>query len=239
MTPAQATAAAQAGIISPREAAARHSITAAYIRYQIAASAAELRRDRIDLLYLHNPEHGHADRDTLLSDITRAFAACEEAAAAGQISGYGIATWHGLAHGAFTIADLLTAAHAAAGGTRTRLAALQLPASLVHIDVIAAAAARNGPVTEASAAGLETWASAPLAGGQLPALVTPALAARIRPGLTPAQAALLVVASAPGLTGALLSASTTAHWAQAAATFAAPPIPPADLREICAVLRAR
>ncbi|WP_425547401.1 hypothetical protein [Actinomadura vinacea] len=198
-----------------------------------------MRRSRIDLRYLHNPEYGRdGDRHHLLREITAAFAACEQAAAAGRIGGYGVATWNGFAHEAFTMADLVAAARNAAGGQDTCLAAVQLPISLVQIKAIAAAASGHGTVVEAAARGLEVWASAPLHGGELGRLVNDELARLIQPGLTPVQAALHVVASTPGLSGAVLSASTPAHWNEAATAFSLPPVPPARLREICAVLRA-
>lgn len=236
VTPEQARRAYRAGAITTREATDGHSIAPEYVDYQLAVNTAELRRDRIDLVYLHNPEHGPSDRDQLREAITQAFATCETAAAEGRIDGYGIATWDGLQRGAFTVAELLAAARDAAGARVTRFTALQLPVSLVNVDPMATAAAGRGPVAEAAAAGLQVWASTPLHGGQLAGLVTTELAELIQPGLTPAQTALLAVASTPGLTGALLSTSDPTHWRQASRVFALPPIEAARLKEICAVL---
>ncbi|MFF2134095.1 hypothetical protein ACFVW1_54110, partial [Streptomyces olivochromogenes] len=52
----------------------------------------------------------------------------------------------------------------------------------------------------AAGAGLRVMASAPLHGGELPGMVGQELADLIRPGLTPAQACVLAVASCPGVT---------------------------------------
>lgn len=239
MTDQQAQSAQRAGLITSHEAVRGHSIAPAYIDHQIAVNIAELRREPLDLLYLHNPEHdAHGDKDRLRKQITQAFVACEKSAQDGQIAGYGIATWGGFTSGAFTVPDLVNAARDAAGSTETRLTAIQLPVSLVQLAPLAESLDGAGPIAQAHEAGLEVWASAPLSGGELSDVVTSDLAGLISPGLSPAAAALAVVASTPGLTGALLSASTAAHWQEALTAFNRPPIPPSHLREICRVLRA-
>jgi aryl-alcohol dehydrogenase-like predicted oxidoreductase len=239
MTHRQAQSAQRAGAITAHEAFRGHSIAPTYIDHQIAVNIAELCRERLDLLYLHNPEHdAHGDKDRLRKQITQAFAACERAAHDGQIAGYGIATWGGFTNGAFTVPDLVNAARDAAGSTETRLAAIQLPVSLVQLVLLAESLDGAGPIAQAHDAGLEVWASAPLSGGELADVVTGDLAELISPGLSPVAAALAVVASTPGLTGALLSASTAAHWQEALTAFNRPPIPHPHLREICRVLRA-
>ncbi|MBO2455435.1 aldo/keto reductase [Actinomadura barringtoniae] len=239
MTHRQAQAAQRAGVITAQIATRGHCIAPDYLEHQVAVNAAELGRERLDLLYLHNPEHdAHGDRDRLLKQITQAFAACEKAAHDGKIHGYGIATWSGFTSGAFTVRDLLTAAHDAAGSTTMHLSAIQLPVSLVQLAPLAEALDGAGPIAEANEAGLQVWASAPLSGGELADMVTRDLARLISPDLSPVAAALAAVASTPGLTGALLSASTPAHWQDALSAFDSPPIPPRRLREICRVLRA-
>lgn len=239
MTRHQAWAARRAGLITPEEAARCHSIAPAYLRHRITANITEIGRDRLDLLYLHNPEHdAHGDRERLLEQITQAFTTFEEAAHRGDIVGYGIATWSGFTSGAFTVQDLITAAQRAAGSARTHLQAVQLPVSLIEIGPHAEALQGAGPIAQATGAGMEVWASSPLNGGELADLVTPDLADFIDPGSSNAAAALSVVASTPGLTGALLSASTTAHWQEASRAFQRPAIPPTHLQDICRVLRA-
>ncbi|MFF7888246.1 hypothetical protein ACH40F_44225 [Streptomyces sp. NPDC020794] len=79
-------------------------------------------------------------------------------------------------------------------------------------------------------------ASAPLHGGELPAMVDQELADLIRPGLTPAQACVLAVASCPGVTNVLLAASGAPHWKEAAEAVAQPSLTAAKLREITHVL---
>lgn len=239
MTRHQARAARRAGLITSEEAAACHSIAPAYLRNRITANITEMGRRQLDLLYLHNPEHGaHGDRSRLLERITQAFTIFEEAAHQGDIAAYGIATWSGFTSGAFTVQDLVTAAQRAAGSTRTHLRAIQLPVNLIELTPVAEALHGAGPVAEASGAGLEVWASAPLNGGELLDLVTADLAEFISPGSSHVAATLAVVASTPGLTGALLSASTAAHWREALSAFQRPAIPLPHLQDICRVLRA-
>ncbi|MEU0060859.1 hypothetical protein [Streptomyces sp. NPDC006334] len=77
---------------------------------------------------------------------------------------------------------------------------------------------------------------APLHGGKLPGMVGKELADLIRPGLTPAQACVLAVASCPGVTDVLLAASGAPHWREAADAVAQPSLTAVKLREITGVL---
>ena len=87
-----------------------HCLMARYIRWQIERSLTELGRDRIDLLFLHNPERAAG------SAIWTAFVELEEQVEAGRIGGYGVATWDGFTTGTFSVAELLETARAAAWG---------------------------------------------------------------------------------------------------------------------------
>ncbi|RCV56123.1 aldo/keto reductase [Marinitenerispora sediminis] len=234
MTAKQARTATAAGALPSVNL--RHSIMPSYVRHQLAASAAELGRERLDFVYLHNPDHGGAsDRDGLHQRIRSAMVELEWARTDGLIGGYGIATWSGFTDGAFTVDSLVALARQAAGGPNTSFAAIQLPVSLVEITPIAQALAGFGPIAEAQRAGLEVWASAPLHGGELVHLVNDALAAFIRQSATAAEAALAVAASTPGLTGVLLSTSNAEHWNRAAHAVARL-LPPPRLREISDLL---
>jgi hypothetical protein len=103
------------------------------------------------------------------------------------------------------------------------LAAVQLPVSLVLMTPITQALHGRGLLPAAADAGLRVMASAPLH-GELPGTVDRELAHLIRPGLTPAQACVLAVASCPGVTNVLLTASGASHWREAAdvVAFSAP-----------------
>lgn len=225
-----AQAAVQDQVMPVEELEAGHCIRARYLRWQIERSCAELGRDQIDTLFLHNPER------TTAGAVFAAFVELEELAIAGHIAGYGIATWDGFSSGKFTVPALIDMAHKAAWGEPHHLRAIQLPVSLVNIGPITQALDGRGPIGDASAAGMEVFASSPLHGGELPTMITPELAALIGDGLQPVEAALAVVASTPGVSRVLVSASTPEHWKQAADTVAAQPIPAALLRKVTDVL---
>ncbi|WP_259454394.1 aldo/keto reductase [Streptomyces ginkgonis] len=231
---AEAAGALRDGAITPGEAATGHSITPAYIRWQLARNRAQLGRDRIDVLFVHNPERARPRTEQLAA----AFTVLEEAVAAGWIGGYGVATWSGHADGTCTVPGLLAAARTA-GGAAHHLVALQLPVNLVLAEPMAAALAGHGPIADAAAAGLEVYASAPLHGGELAALATEELADLIRPGLTPAGACILAAASCPGVRKLLLAASSAAHWDDAHAALAGGPLTPAHLGTVLDVLAPR
>ncbi|MFF3326509.1 hypothetical protein [Streptomyces sp. NPDC002889] len=162
----------------------------------------------------------------------------EEYAAAGRIGGYGVATWRGLDTGAFSVVELLALAREAAGRGEHHLRAIQLPVSLVMARPIILTLDGRGPLVQARASGLSAFVSSPLHGGELPGMVTAQLAHLIEPGLTPAQAALRVVASTPGVTRVLLGTHNPAHWDAARDTLALPPLAPSALRKVIDVLGA-
>ncbi|MGW9346476.1 aldo/keto reductase [Nocardiopsis flavescens] len=238
ITTGQARTALACGVLIEAEAAARHSIAPAYVRYQVAMSRAELQRPVLDLVYLHNPDHHHdGDRQGLHARIREAFTALEEARAEGMLLGYGVATWSGFRDGAFTVPDLARLAEETVGGPRTGLAAVQLPVSMVEIDPIRQAIAGGGPIPAARGAGWEVWGSAPLHGGELPARINDQLADYIASGAVPVQAALMVAASTPGLTGVLLGTTSAGHWRQAAETVTGQRLTPLRLKDICDLLQ--
>lgn len=235
-TAATGADAVNAGVLTADQAVVGHSLAPQYVRWQMGRNREQLERERLDLVLLHNPERAHpGDRLALHRAMREAFVVLEEAVAAGHVAGYGIATWAGLEEEAFTVGELLALAAEAAGG-RHRLVAVQMPVSLVMMTPIAQALDGSGPLPAAAGAGLRVMASAPLHGGELPGMVDQELADLIRPGLTPAQACVLAVASCPGVTDVLLAASGAPHWRQAADAVAQPSLTAAKLREITGVL---
>jgi aryl-alcohol dehydrogenase-like predicted oxidoreductase len=236
-TAATGTDAVNASVLTEDQAAAGHSLAPQYVRWQVGRNREQLGRGRLDLVLLHNPERAHSgDRSALHRAIRDAFAVLEEEVTAGHVAGYGIATWAGLEEEAFTVAELLALAGEVAGGQHHHLVAVQMPVSLVMMTPIVQALHGRGPLPAAAGAGLRVMASAPLHGGELPALVDQELADLIRPGLTPAQACVLAVASCPGVTDVLIAASSAPHWSQAADAVDQPSLTAAKLREITGVL---
>ncbi|MCM1971311.1 aldo/keto reductase [Streptomyces sp. G1] len=226
-------AAVAAGVLTPEEAAAGHSLHPGFARWQTDRSLAAL--GRADIVFVHNPEHADQDRAVLHARLRGAFSVLEEYATAGRIAGYGVATWSGFQHEAFTVPELLGLAKEAAGSGEHHLGAIQQPVSLVMVRPIALALDGRGPLVQARAAGLLTFGSSPLHGGELLDLATPELAEFIRPGISSAAACLLAAASCPSLDVVLLSASTPQHW-KAARKAIASPLEPDQLRRVTDVL---
>lgn len=218
-------------VLSWEEAARGHSLAPHFVRWQTERSLAVL--GRADIVFVHNPEHhGHGhDRAALHGRMREAFAALEEYNQAGRIGGYGVATWSGLTSEAFTVPELLTLARQAAGSAEHHLTGLQMPVSLIMDDLIRQALNGVGPLMDAKDGGLITFGSAPLHGGELLRAMTPELVDFIRPGLSPAAAALLAAGSCPGLDVVLTSASTREHWDDAAKALAAP-LTAGELRKV-------
>ncbi|MGW9497834.1 aldo/keto reductase [Streptomyces prasinus] len=227
-------AARDAGVL-PHDRDRGHCLARSYIAWQLARSRARLGRAP-DLVFVHNPEHDRADRTDLARTLTEAFEKLERSADAGDIGGYGVATWSGLSSGMFTVSDLTTLAETV-GGPHHHFRAVQFPVSLVHLTVVADALDGRGALVEAQEAGLDVFTSAPLGGGgELLGAMTDELVRVIDPAASPAQAALLVTLSAPGVSRVPLSASTPAHWADAVGAAACEHLSPDRLRKVIDVL---
>ncbi|MEV7357900.1 aldo/keto reductase [Kitasatospora sp. NPDC091276] len=223
----------RAGALSTADAERGHCLTPDYIAWQLARSKLMLSRVP-DLVFVHNPEHVCPDGE-ITGRLYNAFLALEEACSQQTISAYGVATWRGFSSGLFDVPTLIELA-TRAGGPNHHLWAVQLPVSLVHLAPIAQALDGHGPLADALDAGLEVFASAPLHGGEVPGVVTPELTKLINPGMTSAETALAVVASAPGVRRVLLSTGNPEHWMQAAETVGRPPLSPDVLRRVVDVL---
>lgn len=232
-TRAEGEAAVLAGLLTSEQGTVGHSLDPAFARWQTERSLSSL--GRTDLVFVHNPERAHLDLADLHTGLREVFAVLEEFASAGRIGGYGVASWSGFLHDVFTVSELLGLAKEAAGSSEHHLRAVQQPVSLVMARPIALALAGRGPLVQARAAGLITFGSSPLHGGELPTLVTPELAEFIRPGASPAAACLLAAASCPSLDVVLLSASSPPHWS-AAQDVIASPLDPGHLRKVTDVL---
>ncbi|MGW7336649.1 aldo/keto reductase [Streptomyces sp. NPDC054808] len=226
--------AARAGGVLPGDHDRGHCLARPYIAWQLARSRSRLGRVP-NLVFVHNPEQGCTDRTDLSRTLTEVFEELESAADAGEIDGYGVATWMGLATGMFTVPDLMEIAETV-GGPRHHFRAVQLPVSLVHLAVVADGLDGRGALGEAREAGLDVFASAPLGGGELLGAMTEDLVRVIDSETSPAQAALLVALSAPGVSYVLLSASTPAHWADARGAVTREPLSPDRLRKVVDVL---
>ncbi|MEV0040065.1 aldo/keto reductase [Streptomyces sp. NPDC050804] len=222
-------------VLTHSEAGQGHSLAPQYVRWQVARSKEALGRTP-DVVFLHNPEHGGPSPIRLADRILRAFGALEECCNRGLIKGYGVATWSALHDGSLTVEELVDLARSA-GGAAHRLRAIQLPLSLVQLGPLADAVDGYGVLIDARSAGLDVYASAPLHGGELTDIITPPVADELLPGATPLRIILGTVASAPGVTRVLLSASTAKHWSEAAQGALGHSLDTNDLRRITDAFR--
>lgn len=234
LSPAAARDALKQGVLPPDAVRAGYSLDPGYIRWQCARNRDELGVSKLGVVFAHNPEHLG---DNAEGAMRNAIAALEEETRDGLIGCYGIATWAGFDTGKLTVSDLDRQAVDVTGPGH-HLRAIQLPVSLVTASAFSQALDQTGPVSEASARGWEVFASAPLHGGELPRLATRELADLLDPGLTVAQVCLLAVASCPGVSRVLLSASSPRHWNDAREALARPPLPVPVLRKVLDVLTA-
>jgi aryl-alcohol dehydrogenase-like predicted oxidoreductase len=187
-----------------------HCITPRFLAWQLARSRSNLGVEAVDLYYLHNPEEQllAVDRATFMKRLRAAFVLLEERVAAGEIAGYGCATWAGFRvppeHRQHLALAALVALAREVGGTVHHFRAVQLPVSLAMPEAARLPTQPIGrhlvPLLEAAEAlGVAVVASAPLMQGRL----TEGLPAEMRellPGCsTDAQRALRFTASLPAI----------------------------------------
>jgi aryl-alcohol dehydrogenase-like predicted oxidoreductase len=191
----------------------------------------------VDLYYVHNPETQLAERsrEAVYDQLEAAFTELERRAAAGDVGGYGVATWEAFRVGPdhdrhLSLPEVISRARAAsdaAGTTATGLRAIQLPFN-VHMADAFTVPAHEGPDGRRSAlafaneAGLSVFTSASLGQGELAreGAIPDDVAARLA-GETPAQRALNFARSAPGVTCSLVGSASPDHVREnlAAGTF--------------------
>lgn len=199
------------GIVSPGELArGGHSLNRKFIAHQLDQSRRNLGLTTIDLYYLHNPEEQllSVERPAFRALMQDAFALLEERALAGEIVGYGCATWSGFRVGPdhrqhLSLADLMAIARDV-GGTTHHFRAVQLPMSLAMPEAARVPTQPLGrklvPLLEAAdALGVGVVASAPLMQGRLTAGLPPEMHALFPACTTDAQRALRFASALPGV----------------------------------------
>ncbi|MFK5603298.1 aldo/keto reductase [Haloferax volcanii] len=226
-----------AGLADPEELAhGSHTIAPAFVDEMVDRSLDLTGLDHVDCYYLHNPETQLAvtDRETVYDRVEAAFEVLERRVAADDIGRYGVATWEALRvapdHDAYlSLPELVRRAERAAetvGNDDHSLEAIQLPFNVVMADAFTVEA-HDTDAGEAMSAlwyahehGLHAFTSASLAQGDLAAEI-PASVNSVLAGDTAAQRALNFSRSAPGVTAALVGASSVEHVAEnvAAGTF--------------------
>lgn len=204
-----------------------HAMTPAFLEHELSSSLENLGVDAVDLYLVHNPETQLAagiDRDTVHERLREAFAFLEERRAAGEIGGYGVATWDALrvdpenpGHlGLETLLDLAEDAHAEAGrGDAHGFRGIQLPFNLAMPEAATRPTqpweGERVPALEAAKrAGLVTLCSASLLQGRLLDRVPPDVKDML--GVKgDLEAALAFARSAEGVTTALVGMGTPEH----------------------------
>jgi aryl-alcohol dehydrogenase-like predicted oxidoreductase len=196
----------------PRDELVRggHAISPRYLAHQLDRSRSNLGLKTIDIYYLHNPEEQllAVDRATFRDRMHMAFAVLEERAAAGEIAGYGCATWNGFRVAPdhrqhLTLAELIALARDV-GGTTHHFRAVQLPLSLAMPEAARLPTQPLGrklvPLLEAAdALGVGVVASAPLMQGRLTSGLPDEMHELFPDCTTDAQRALRFASSLPGV----------------------------------------
>jgi aryl-alcohol dehydrogenase-like predicted oxidoreductase len=210
--------------IAPKNEVAEggNCISPGYLRDQLDRSRANLDLETIDLYYLHNVESQKAfvGADEFRRRLAAAVEMLEEAAGAGKIVRWGLATWDGLRvppehpeH--LSLADVSEIAREV-GGEKHHFCAVQLPFNLAMAQALAypsqqTAEGRVPALTAAAALGLAVFGSATLLQGRLTEELPEEVAGAFPEAATPAQQALQFSRSAPGMVTSLVGASRPEH----------------------------
>src|SRR5690242_11461861 len=202
-----------------------HCIAPKFLSRQLARSRQNLGVEAIDLYYLHNPEEQllGVDRATFTRRLRAAFVLLEERAAAGEIGGYGCATWTGLRvppeHRKHLSLAALVALAREVGGTLHHFRAVQLPVNLAMPEAARLPTQALGrhrvPLLEAAdALGVAVVASAPLMQGRLTEALPPEVRELLPDCTTDAQRALRFAASLPAVRTVLAGMRRREHVAE-------------------------
>jgi aryl-alcohol dehydrogenase-like predicted oxidoreductase len=231
--------------IAPRAeiASGGHCMAPGYLSDQIDRSRKNLGLEMIDLYYLHNIESQRTsvDRPTFRARLAKAVEALEEAATAGRIGLWGLATWDGLRvppehpeH--LSLGELREVAEEVAGREH-HFAAVQLPLNLAMAQAVAYRSqetpeGRLAALPAAESGGVAAFGSASLLQGRLAGDLPEEVEAAFPGASTGAQRALQFSRSSPGMTTALVGVSTPEH---ARENFALAGVPPADPSRVLAL----
>jgi len=208
-------------------AAGSHAMTPAFLDEMLDRSLSNLGLGAVDCYYVHNPETQLRvrDRNAVYDGLQAAFEGLERRRAAGDIGGYGVATWEAFRvprdHDAYLslpeVVDRAAAAAESVGADDHGLIAVQLPFNVTMADAVTVEAHRHpeesrdvSALEYAQAVDLDVVASATLAQGSLASSLPAEVDAELN-GETPAQRAINFARSAPGVTVALVGTSSPAH----------------------------
>jgi aryl-alcohol dehydrogenase-like predicted oxidoreductase len=206
----------------------QHCLAPDFLDDQVDRSLSNLGLETIDCYYVHNPETQleRFDADRVYDRLEATFERLEERAQAGDIDHYGVATWECFRvpeddPGYLSLPEVVSRARSAAesaGSTATHFRAVQLPFNVVMADAFTVAAqpsvdGRQSTLAFAADAGLDVFASAALAQGDLAEGLPEVVAERVA-GETSAQKAINFARSGPGVTSALVGMGSPEHVAE-------------------------
>jgi aryl-alcohol dehydrogenase-like predicted oxidoreductase len=213
-----------------------HCMTPAYIAHQLDQSLRNLKLERIDIYYIHNPESQFAEvsRDEFYGRLRAAFEFLETAVADGKISMYGTATWNGYrapsnSPEALSLERVVETARDLAGDGH-HFKVVQLPFNLAMTEAFTDANqtldGKNVTFLEAAAGfGVTVMSSASILQSRLSAELPPIIGASLKGLRTDAQRAIQFTRSTPGIDVALVGMSDVAHVEENLALLKIPPAP--------------
>ncbi|MBZ5629999.1 MAG: aldo/keto reductase [Acidobacteriia bacterium] len=233
------------GILDPAEiAAGSHCMAPKFLADQIDRSRHNLGLDTIDVFYLHNPETqlGEIPPKQFVERLLAAFSELEDAAKAGKILWYGVATWNAFRvppgqKGYMPLEAVLQCAYDA-GGEDHHFRFIQLPFNLAMPEAWAASNQQLeneavAPLEFGHRMGLAAVGSATLAQGQLAGELPEFISKRL--GMSnSAENAIQFARSAPGIVTALVGMGRPEH---VKANLAVASHPLADLEQWRALFR--
>jgi aryl-alcohol dehydrogenase-like predicted oxidoreductase len=202
-------------------AAGCHCMAPGYLANQLERSLKNLGVRSIDVFYLHNPETQLAeiDRPAFTRRMRDAIEFLEDAARAGKIGAYGLATWNAFrqsnrAKDYLALEEIVALSKEAAGDAH-HFRFVQLPFNLAMPEALTApnqsvGGRQGGMIQAARSLGITLITSAALLQGQLtrdlPASVAAALGLK-----NDLQRAIQFARSTPGITTALVGMSRSDH----------------------------
>lgn len=217
--------------------AERYCIHPAYLQSQLNWSLTNLGLDTIDVYYIHNPETqlSKVAPNIFYNRLQAAFKVLEDAADAGKIAAYGLATWKAFrvpltSSEHIDLARAKSLAREAAGNKEDRFRFIQFPLNLAMPEALLAATQRvegeQVPVLEAAhRLGIFPIASASICQAQVLDQIPRKIISTFGDHLqTDYQRALQYTRSAPGLLTALVGMKAPEHVEENLALTAIPPL---------------
>ena len=227
------------GLASETDVALQHSLRPEFIKHQLNQSLTNLGLDSVDIYYLHNPETQleRVGRAAFLEQLAAAFTVLEEAASAGKIGCYGLATWAGFRvaddNPSYLSVEEVVKVAQKVGGENHHFGAIQLPLNLSKTEGVAlnkqTVKGKTSKVSVTAAAAehrIGIFASATLDQGKLTKFIPPLVKQHFRKLENDTQVAVQFARSCTGVVSALVGMKTLSHVDEALGIFNANPESP-------------